>query len=311
MDALPSSTFQRTLAKLRRFAADRHAPILIEGESGTGKTALARIVHEESPRAAAPFQAVLLSEVEDALCASELFGHVAGAFTGATHPRAGLFASANAGTLFLDEIGKASRHVQGRLLNAVEYGEIRPVGSDRTMSVDVRVVVATNRPLAELTRAGEFLPDLEARLDPFRVVLPPLRERRADIPVLAEHCLEFHCTRSGVPIPVLSDELVSALQAATWPNNVRQLSATMHRLLVESRGAAVLTLDGCRDDLAWLADGRPGAPTEETDLQVALERAGGNRSEAARLLGVHRTTLHRRLKRGDGGSSEGEASAVS
>ncbi|MEP6730593.1 MAG: sigma 54-interacting transcriptional regulator, partial [bacterium] len=180
-----SASFQRVLARARRFARDRTATLLIEGESGTGKTRFARYLHAISPRAAKPYRSVVLSTIDDTLAASELFGHVSGAYTDARHARAGHFVSANGGTLFLDEIGKASLSVQQRLLHAVEYGEFRPVGSDRDMHVDVRIIAASNLPLETQVANDRFLPDLYARLSVFLLTLPPLRDRKADIPLLA------------------------------------------------------------------------------------------------------------------------------
>lgn len=296
LDGLPSSTFQRVLCTVRRLARDRHAPILLEGEPGTGKTTIARVIHDESPRATGPFQTLLVSAVDDALCGSELFGHTVGAFTDARAARTGQFASAHGGTLFLDEIGKASLHVQQRLLRAIETGEIRPIGSDRDMRVDVRVVAASNRSLGELAEQGTFLPDLHARLEVFRVELPPLRSRRADIPALAEGYLAFHAVRGGrAEVPELDAALAHALQAAPWPNNLRQLSATMHRLLIECDGASTVGLDHCRDDLAYLAEGHRDRVPFTDEIQAALAETGSI-SRAARKLGVHRTTVHRHLR---------------
>jgi transcriptional regulator with GAF, ATPase, and Fis domain len=177
-----SAAFRKCVAQARRFAHDCDAAILIEGESGTGKTQIARLVHDSSPRRNAPFHDVVLSTLDDTLAGSELFGHVQGAFTDARQPRAGHFPSAHGGTLFLDEIGKASLAIQQKLLHAIEYGEIRPVGSDRRVRVDARIVAATNIPLSLLVDEGRFLPDLRARLDAFRIHLPPLRHRRGETP---------------------------------------------------------------------------------------------------------------------------------
>jgi sigma54-dependent transcription regulator len=187
-----SSAYQAALLRLVRFARDDTAPILIEGESGTGKTTLARLVHAQSPRAKGPFQNVVLSALDDGIAASELFGHVAGAFTDARRTRAGHFVSANGGTLFLDEIGKTSLRLQSKLLHALEYGEIRPVGSDREVRVNSRVVAATNIDLTQLVSTNAFLPDLRARLMAFRVTIPPLRERRTDIPGLVVESVRHH-----------------------------------------------------------------------------------------------------------------------
>jgi DNA-binding NtrC family response regulator len=288
-----SSAYQATLGRLARFARDDTAPILLQGESGTGKTALARQIHLLSPRARGPFQHIVLSTLDDGVASSELFGHVAGAFTDARRPRAGHFASASGGTLFLDEIGKASRPIQAKLLHALEYGEIRPVGSDRDMRVNVRIIAATNIDLMDLVEDGEFLPDLHARLATFRIVLPPLRERRADIPFLVQESLHRHARATGYDEtpPQIEDALMRALQRAPWTNNLRELDATIHRLLIEAEGAPRITLGHCRDELTRLATGgRDSATLTSEQIEEAVARSG-SLSGAARLLGVDRKTL--------------------
>lgn len=296
--SFPSAAYRRVLAQLERFARDGSATILLEGESGTGKTTLARFIHARSPRAARPFQQVVLSTIEDPLAASELFGHISGAYTDARQSRSGQFASANGGTIFLDEIGKASLAMQYKLLHVVERGEFRPVGSDREMRVDVRLVAASNVALADAAAQGGFLPDLYARLCSFRVRVPSLRERRADIPMLVEQSLTVHARRSGYgTAPRVHPELMHALQRAEWPNNLRQLDAAMHRILVDAEGAAELTLHHCEDDALGLhdfAESSRGLTPER--IAAAIEREGSV-SAAARSLKVDRTTLHRHRRR--------------
>jgi two-component system, NtrC family, response regulator AtoC len=282
------------LARARRFARDRSATLLIEGESGTGKTRFARFLHAMSPRSGKPYQTVVLSTIDDTLAASELFGHVSGAYTDARHARAGHFVSANGGTLFLDEIGKASLAVQQRLLHAVEYGEFRPVGSDRDMHVDVRIIAASNLPLDALVANERFLPDLHARLSVFQLTLPPLRDRRADIRLLATEAAAAHGRDAGYSVPpAIEPELMMALQSAPWPNNVRQLDATIHRLVVEADGEPRLTLLHCLDELSYLAAcAERDEPLTPERIEAAMQKAGSI-SGAARVLGIHRTTLHR------------------
>jgi DNA-binding NtrC family response regulator len=294
-----SPAYRRVLEQLERFARAERAPILIEGESGTGKTLIARRLHKLSSRAAAPFQYIVLSAVDDSLVGSELFGHVTGAFTDARYNRAGLFASAAGGTLFLDEIGKASHAVQQKLLHAVECGEIRPIGSDRDVRVDVRIVAASNVSLAHLAAKDRFLPDLYARLNSFRIELPPLRQRRDDIPILVDHFVRFRSVEAGYEHPPLVDSaLLEALQNAPWPNNLRQLDGTIFRLLVDAQGARELRLTHCRDDLAYLRDlVVEDQPLSARHAEDAIVRAGGSVSGAARLLGVNRTTVQRARKR--------------
>jgi DNA-binding NtrC family response regulator len=252
----------------------------------------------------------VLSTLEDTLSGSELFGHVAGASTDARQSRTGQFASANGGTLFLDEIGKASLAVQYKLLHAGESGEFRPVVSDRDMRVDVRLVVATNIALEEASIAGRFLPDLNARLSAFRVRVPSLRERRADIPLLAQQSLRVHAMRCGYgTTPTIHAELLSALQRADWPNNLRQLDATMHRLLVDAEGAMELTLAHCEDDsldLHKYAESSQPLTAQRIADAIASE---GSVSAAARLLKVDRTTIHRHQRRADEASSVDDAAS--
>ena len=280
--------------RIERFARDETATILLQGESGTGKTTIARQVHALSPRRTGPLQHVVLSALDDGVAGSELFGHVAGAFTDARSTRAGSFVSANNGTLFLDEIGKASPSIQAKLLHALEYGEIRPIGSDRTVRVNARIIAATNVDLMELVADGAFLPDLYARLATFRVVLPPLRERRADIPGLIDESLRRHARAAGyAEVPQIDPPLMDSLRRASWPNNLRQLDGTIHRLLLEADGAPCITIGHCTDELAYLGDERRSASSitrSQADLAI---RASGSISEAARRLGVDRKTLRR------------------
>lgn len=291
-----SAAYQAAILRLARFARDDTAPILLQGESGTGKTSMARSVHAASARGGGPFQHVVLSTLDDSLASSELFGHVAGAFTDARQARAGQFASANGGTLFLDEIGKASRALQAKLLHALEYGEIRPVGSDRNLRVTARIIAATNADLDRLVECGDFLADLHARLEAFRIMLPPLRERRADIPVLARECVQRHAAACGYGDrpPEIDEALMAALRRAPWPNNLRQLDGTLHRLMLEAEGAPVLTLGHCTDSLSYLATGRSDPRTLTAEqIERALAESGGSKSGAARRLGVDRKTLRR------------------
>jgi DNA-binding NtrC family response regulator len=288
-----------TLRQLDRYARCVHALVLLEGESGTGKSYFARYLHERSPRARGPFESVVLPTLDDNLAPSELFGHVSGAFTDARHPRMGRFLSAGGGTLFLDEIGKASPRVQAKLLHAVEYREIWPVGSDRSVRIDVRLVAATNVPLEELVEAGTFLPDLVPRLSGFRVRLPALRERAEDIPSLVEQFVQLRAPQCGYgdQPPSVDARLIGLLQAAEWPHNLRQLDATVHRLLVQADGAPVLTVDHLGDAAAGLSP----VDADQHGLTPARVRlvvdSTGSVTRAARALGVSRQTVHRYLTR--------------
>jgi len=290
----------RALEALTRLAAHRDVPILIEGETGTGKTILARHLHALSPRASGPFQSVPVAALEDTLASSELFGHVAGAFTDARVSRAGGFLSAQHGTVFLDEIGKASPAVQRKLLHAIEHCEITPVGSDRAVRVDARVIAASNVPLANAVAAGTFLQDLYERFKVFRVWVPALRERRADISLLVKRCVVQHATEmgAGYHAPAISNALMSAFHDADWPGNLRELNGSIRRLLIDAGGAPELTIAHCRDSLGWPddLDADAGPLTRERAMQ-ALADADDNVALAARNLGVNRTTVYRALGR--------------
>jgi DNA-binding NtrC family response regulator len=292
-----SAEYQRVYSRLERFAAC-DAAVLLEGEIGTGKTLLARELHALSRRADGPFHQVVLPALDDALASSHLFGHLAGAYTGARENRAGAFVSANRGSLFLDEIGKASRAVQQMLLHVIEYGTFQQVGADRLLAVDIRVIAATNVPLETLVAQDVFLPDLHARLMLFRVRLPALREMRDDIPAIVQSYLEEHARRCGYDIvPRVDRDLLLALTRAPWPYNLRQLWGTIMRLVIEARGSDTITLDHCGDDLGYLRDvARQEEPLTPERIEEALGQAG-TVSGAARLLGVDRTTLQRRRRR--------------
>jgi DNA-binding NtrC family response regulator len=285
------------LAQLHRYATHDHTCILLEGERGTGKTVLARHVHDMSPRRGKTFRSLSLASADDALVSSDLFGHAKGAFTGADVARAGAIASAAGGTLFLDEIGKASKLVQGKLLRLVEEdSDYYPVGSDRLVRCDVRFVFAANEGLDALVEQDRFLADLRDRISAFSVRLPPLRERTADITGLARHVAALRGPRCGYPDrpPAFDDALMRALERDPWPGNVRELVSAVERLMIDAAGATVLTLDHCTGHLARLRaehGARRGSLTRPLVMQ-AIDDAGGNKTIAAARLGVSRKTIH-------------------
>lgn len=293
-----SVVFRRALEDIERMGRHPDVIVLLEGESGTGKGYLARHLHDCSPRAREAFHILVLSALDEGVASSELFGHVTGAYTDARQPRVGRLVSAARGTVLLDEIGKASLGVQRKLLHAIEHREVWPVGSDRSVRVAARMVAASNVPLELLVERGEFLEDLHARFGFFRVRVPALRERRADIPDLVRHFLHLLVLRFGYASPPAVDEdLMRALQDAEWPHNVRELDSAVQRLLVNAEHAGVLTLRHCTGPLAHLRSS-PHRDGPLTHLRAkAAMAAAGDISKAARALGVARSTVQRALKR--------------
>jgi DNA-binding NtrC family response regulator len=286
-------------------AAGSDAPVLITGETGTGKELIARALHHHSRRAARPFVPVNCGALAESLLESELFGHVRGSFTGALGDKKGVFEQADGGSIFLDEIGETTAAVQVRLLRVLEQGELRPVGASRVMTVNVRVVAATNRDLERAVREGSFRQDLYYRLNVIRIAVSPLRERREDIPLLAAHVLRAVAT-SGRPLRRLSPEALGALVAYGWPGNVREMENVLERLAL---GATGDTLDV--EDLPAAFRARPPASLEEPlfdglpsleqmekrYLAHVLETLKGNRTRAAEVLGIDRRTLYRMMER--------------
>jgi transcriptional regulator with GAF, ATPase, and Fis domain len=213
--------------------------VLITGETGTGKELVARAVHDRSAQMNLPFVKVNCAAIPETLLESELFGHVKGAFTDATATRKGKFSLANRGSIFLDEIGTMKTDLQAKLLRVLQEREIEPLGAERTEQVDVRVIAATNRNLPQLVGEGRFQVDLFYRLHVIPIVLPPLRERLKDIPLLVEHFVDKHATRNGKSIDALEEGVVSSLQQYHWPGNVRELENTIERALVLTPGSTV------------------------------------------------------------------------
>ena len=304
-----ASDAMREVHKRIGLAAASAAPVLVLGETGTGKELVARALHRHSARAGGPFVAINCSAIPRELLESELFGHVRGAFSGATADRPGCFRSADGGVLLLDEIGDMPPGVQAKILRVLQEGEVTPLGSHRRLPVDVRVVAATHRDLAAEVRAGHFREDLFYRLDVLAVQLPPLRERLADILPLAEHFLR-RAAGSGAP-KRLSADAAQALLRRRWPGNVRELRNVMERCQALVRHAVISAADlaaGSGD--AAVAEAPGGMPDDwlDSELPVAVEklerllivralaRTAGNRAEAARSLGIHRQLLYRKLE---------------
>ena len=290
-------------------AADSEATVLITGESGTGKEVLARLIHQHSPRKDGAMVAVNCAAIPETLIESELFGHVKGAFTGAIANRKGRFQSAARGTLFLDEIGDLRLEMQAKLLRSIQEKAVEPVGSDRQETVDVRLIAATNKDLRAAIGAGLFREDLYYRLGVIPLHLPPLRERREDIPGLAAHFLK----KLGAPPEVrFTPEAIGAMQEYSWPGNIRELQNIVERSVILRRGPVLEVRDlNLRPPtpcgVAAADDGLPELPPEGLSLEEvekglirkALHKAGGNRSEAARLLKIPRHVLIYRLEKFD------------
>jgi DNA-binding NtrC family response regulator len=284
--------------------ADSSAPVLIVGESGVGKELVARAIHDHGGGAREPFVAINCGAIADTLLESELFGHQRGAFTGAVADHKGVFEQAGKGTVLLDEIGDTTPALQVRLLRVLETGEVRPVGANRSMTVSARVIAATNVPLEQAVAEGRFREDLYYRLSVIVIRVPPLRERRADIPLLIGSFLEDACGRAAKK-KVLSAEALEALMRHAWPGNVRELRNTIERLVVSSRGAVIEAFD--LPDTVLTVRPRPEEPSfanlttledlERRYLLHVLDATNGNRTRAAEILGIDRRTLYRMAER--------------
>ncbi|RME72472.1 MAG: FHA domain-containing protein [Planctomycetota bacterium] len=296
-----SPAFRAARASALRFA-QAEAPVLLQGETGTGKELFARLIHEHGPRREAPFVAVNCAALPEALLESELFGHVRGAFTGADRDRRGLFELAHGGTLLLDEVGEMPLALQAKLLRVLETGELRPLGSERMRRVSVRVIAATHRDLARRVEQGAFREDLLYRLSVLRLVLPPLREREGDALRIAEAWLARLRARLGRPGLTLTPAARAAIAHHRWPGNVRELRNALERAALLSENdeiePAALGLEG---SVPAVGSQRPSAPislaeAERRAIVAALEHTGGRKGEAARLLGISHPTLNRKLR---------------
>ncbi len=304
---LGKSPSMQAVFSLIQQAAPSDASVLVMGESGTGKELVAKALHYNSPRAKRSFVPVNCAAVPAGLLESELFGHVKGAFTGAVGTRRGLLREAAGGTLFLDEIGDMAPELQAKLLRVIEDKAVRPVGSDETITVDVRVVAATNRDLRAHIQEGKFREDLYYRLAVIPIQLPPLRERREDIPLLAEHFLQQAAAITGKEVRVFAPETMAALLRHPWPGNVRELEnvvqravalTTADRLLPESLLLDVGALAPTPADLLVRMNSRPTLEklTQEY-IALVLREVGGDKAKAAVILGVSKRTLYRRESR--------------
>jgi two-component system response regulator HydG len=305
MELLGDGPAMRSLRACIDFVAASSAPVIVTGETGAGKELVARAIHARGPRRRRPFIAVNASAIPAELLEGEIFGHVRGAFTGAVQSRRGLLTEADGGTLLLDEIGEMPFALQAKLLRVLQFGDVRPVGSDRAHHVDVRVIASTHRDLPELVREGRFREDLYFRLNVLPVFVPPLRDRREDIPALAAHFLAEACRRAPQsPIRSIGADALRALTEAPWPGNVRELASIIERAVVFGVDDKITMqslpappgADSAALALPWLF--RSQAPWTLRHLSRAytdwvLVQTNGNKERAAEILGIDLSTLYR------------------
>jgi len=293
------SRAMQDVIKRAELVADTKSTVLIMGETGTGKELLARAIHDRSAQRDMPLIKVNCAAIPETLLESELFGHIRGAFTGATTTKKGKFALADGGTIFLDEIGTMSPALQSKLLRVLQEREVEPLGSERAEKIDVRVIAATNRDLRQMVADGKFQEDLFYRLNVIPIEIPPLRERRDDIPALVEHFLKKHAQRTGRRIERIDEGGLAGLQQYDWPGNVRELENTIERAVVLSPGpiiaARAISVLGAapqqptgvpslklRQNIEWV---------ERETIRRALEHAGGVKKDAAELMGISQRAL--------------------
>ena len=285
--------------ELAKKVAATDTTVLLLGETGTGKEIFAQAIHHNSSRGNKSFVAVNCSSFSKELLESELFGHKAGAFTGAVKDKKGLFEEANGGTIFLDEIGEMPAELQARLLRVLETGEFIKVGDTKTLKVNVRTIAATNRDLQKEIETGHFRSDLFYRLSVFQISLPSLQQRAKDIPTLAKHFVAVFAAKTNKPVPVLQKEYLEALQQYDWPGNIRELKNVIERSVILENGNE-LTTSTLPFNMQHAADAKSSsfelAVVEKQHIQKVLQHTNGNKTETARLLGIGLTTLYRKIE---------------
>jgi DNA-binding NtrC family response regulator len=299
-----SPQMQKVYRLILKVASKRH-PVLIMGESGTGKELVARAIHAYSPWSAQPFMPVDCGALTPTLIESELFGHVRGAFTGAVQSRQGMLAAAEGGTVFLDEIGELPIAVQAKLLRVLQEKEIKPVGANQRTRLEARILAATNQDLQAAIRDGRFRRELYFRLDVVTIKLPPLRERKSDIPLLVHYFLDRHGVGKGKTAAV-SAEAMNRMVSYDWPGNVRELENCVQRALALGSGTSIQARDlptnllqhEAAEEVSASPGGRvePLMQQERRAIERALEKTGGDRVRAAKLLGIGKTTIYRKIK---------------
>jgi len=303
-----ASLEMRKIYQVLEQAAPTSASVLVHGESGTGKELVAQTIHQLSPRAGQPYMPLNCAAIPDTLLESELFGHEKGSFTGAVARRAGAFELAHRGTLFLDEIAEMTPVTQAKLLRVLQERSFRPLGGSREQSVDIRVIAATNLDPKEAVRQGRLREDLYYRLNVFAIQLPPLRDRKDDIPLLAQAFVKDFDDRHGRHVAGVSDDAMKALERYNWPGNVRELRNVMERATIVAKGPLIEPADlpalaavsaparmGPAD--AALAPGTTVDQAEQRLIEITLQHTNGNKTRAAELLGISLKTLHNKLNR--------------
>jgi DNA-binding NtrC family response regulator len=315
LDTIVGRTYQMArVFDLIEAVSDSKTTVLIRGETGTGKSVVARAVHQRSQRRGRPFVEISCGAIPETLLESELFGHTKGAFTGALADKDGKFRAADGGTIFLDEVACASPSLQVKLLRVLQDRQFEPLGSNRTLTVDVRVILATNVDLAREVETGRFRPDLYYRINVVNIDLPPLRERLMDIPLLAEHFLHKYARQCGKPKLSFTEDALQCMQRYRWPGNVRELENSVERAVVLSRGTTIdrgdlppaLVRAVETDTRLFSSDcGRPMTLREALEepekriIRAALEANDWNRQKTAAILDINRSTLYKKMKHYD------------
>jgi len=301
----------RSILQVVARVAPTNARVLITGESGTGKELIARAIHTGSRRVDRPFVRVNCAAIPTELIEAELFGYEKGAFTGAAHRHAGRFEQADGGSLFLDEVGDMSAHTQAKVLRVLEEGQFERIGGNQTLTVDVRVLAATNRDLPAMIAEDRFREDLYYRLNVVPVTVPPLRERRADILPIARHFLARYCAENAKPLMSLAPEAAEALERYHWRGNIRELRNVVERAVIMTPGDTIRVEDLPADSIGSRGTSVADAPSADLSLRDAreefetayirrvLEESGWNVSEAAKRLGIERSHLHRKMRQAD------------
>jgi len=287
----------REVFDLVRSVADSEATILIEGSSGTGKELIARAIHNNSGRKDKPFIPVFCGSLSETLLESELFGHKKGSFTGATSDKPGLFEEANGGTFFLDELGEISKNIQTKLLRVLQEGEIKRVGDNKIQKIDVRIIAASNKRIWDLVNEGEFREDLYYRLNVINIVIPELKERWEDIPLLAQHFLKMYCDKNKKYLKGISKDAMTVLQEYHWPGNIRELENTIERAVILAKETEIQPSDlQIQNKQEIIEVGMKLKDIEKRIVLKTLESSNNNRTKAAEVLGVSRRWLQYQLK---------------